>query len=135
MTLTSEQKRDLSRYRLDKAARFLEDARTLHAQGSFGASVNRSYYAMLTAARALLVFRGIDPETHEGVKVTLAREFIKTGLIDRSAGETFRSLQARRLDSDYGDYIEIGTEESEDSLHRAEAFITVAVNLATSLPA
>jgi hypothetical protein len=35
----------------------------------------------------------------------LSREFIKPGLLSKEMGEIFRSLQARRVDSDYGDYV------------------------------
>jgi hypothetical protein len=91
--------------------------------GSYASSANRSYYAVLTAGRAVLALRGMDAETQEGVKVVLSRDFIKTGLLSRECGETFRSLEARRMDSDYGDYIEIGEEEARDSLSRARTFV------------
>jgi uncharacterized protein (UPF0332 family) len=82
-----------------------------------------SYYAALSAARALLVTRGTDPESHEGVKVLLSREFIRTGLLPRDTAEIFRVLQARRMDSDYGDFIEIGSTEAQNSLEQAKKFI------------
>lgn len=31
-------------------------------------SVNKSYYAALSAAKAVLILFGIDPKSHEGVK-------------------------------------------------------------------
>ena len=123
MTLSIDDKIELSRYRLEKAKKFLEDAVTLFDAGSYESSVNRAYYAVLTASKSLLILRGIDPETHEGVKTMLSKEFIKTGFLPKGFGETFRSIQARRLDSDYGDYIEIGHDEAEDSLNRAREFI------------
>jgi len=123
MTLNIKDKVDLSVYRMGKAKRLLEDARQLFNSGSYESSVNRSYYAVLTASRSLLTLRGIDAETHEGVKTMLSKEFIKTGLLPREFGETFRSIQARRVDSDYGDYVEIGNNEAADSLKRAEEFV------------
>lgn len=123
MTLSIEDKVDLARYRIEKAKKLLNDAHSLLNTGSYESSVNRCYYAILTASRALLILRGIDPETHEGVKTMLSKEFIRTGLLPKEFGETFRSIQARRLDSDYGDYIEIGLEEASDSFKRAEEFV------------
>ncbi len=122
MTLTKKEKLELSRYRLEKANSLLKDAETLFNTGSYESSVNRSYYAILTASRALLILRGIDPETHEGVKTMLSKEFIKTKLLPQKTGEVFRIVQARRLDSDYADYVEIGREEAEDSLNKARWF-------------
>ena len=63
----------------------------------------------------------------------LSKEFILTGLLPRKFGETFRSIQARRIDSDYGDYIEIGAEEASDSLKRAQEFVKKAAELMNSI--
>ncbi|MGQ9569976.1 MAG: HEPN domain-containing protein [Thermodesulfovibrionales bacterium] len=123
MTLSVKDKIELSRYRLEKAKRLFQDALNLFNSGSYESSINRSYYAVLTASRSLLILRGIDPETHEGVKTMLSKEFIRTDLLPKEFGETFRSIQARRMDSDYGDYIEIGLNEASDSLKRTEEFI------------
>jgi len=133
MTLNIKDKVDLSVYRMGKAKRLLEDARQLFNSGSYESSVNRSYYAVLTASRSLLTLRGIDAETHEGVKTMLSKEFIKTGLLPREFGETFRSIQARRVDSDYGDYVEIGNNEAADSLKRAEEFVGKVGNLVSKI--
>ncbi|NOZ69233.1 MAG: HEPN domain-containing protein [Deferribacteres bacterium] len=129
MTLKIEDKIELARYRIEKAKRFIQDSSNLLGTKSYESSVNRSYYAVLTASRALLTLRGIDPETHEGVKTMLSKEFIRTGLLPKEFGETFRSIQARRIDSDYGDYIEIGYDEAGDSLKRAEDFVEKAEEL------
>jgi hypothetical protein len=126
MTLDAKAKIDLANYRMEKAKRFLQDTSNLINNKSYESSVNRSYYAVLTASRALLALRGIDPETHEGVKTMLSKEFIRTGLLPKEFGETFRSIQARRIDSDYGDYIEIGYDEASDSLKRARDFVEKA---------
>jgi len=87
---------------------------------------NRSYYAVLAASRALLALRGKDPESHEGVKVLLSKEFIKPGTFPGHSGEIFRVLQSRRMDSDYGDYVEIKSNEAEDSLQKAREFVSAA---------
>jgi|GEM_PF-320197 len=126
MTLNMEDKIELARYRMEKAKRFIRDSSSLIGIKSYESSVNRSYYAVLTASRALLTLRGIDPETREGVKTMLSKEFIRTGLLPKKFGETFRSIQARRMDSDYGDYIEIGYDEADDSLKRARDFVEKA---------
>ncbi|MEW6417064.1 MAG: HEPN domain-containing protein [Nitrospirota bacterium] len=123
MTLSVEDKIELSLYRIEKAKKILQDASILFNTNSYESSVNRSYYAILTASRAMLILRGIDPETHEGVKTMLSKEFIRTGILPKEYGETFRSIQARRIDSDYGDYLEIGHNEASDSLKKAQDFV------------
>ncbi len=126
MTLSAQEKSELARYRLDRAKNLLRDAETLFRASSNESSANRSYYAILSAARALLALRGKDPESHEGVKVLLSKEFIRPGILPAHSGEIFRVLQARRMDSDYGDYVEIRPEEAEDSLKKAREFVASA---------
>jgi uncharacterized protein (UPF0332 family) len=133
MTLSSDEKQALALYRLEKARALLKDAETLLAASSAGSSTNRSYYALLTAARGLLALRGHDAETHEGVKVLLSRDFIKPGVLGREYAETFRVLQARRMDSDYGDYAEIQESEARDSLERARSFIAAIENVVNAM--
>jgi len=53
----------------------------------------------------------------------ISKEFVKTGMLPKEYSEYFRNLQARRLDSDYGDFIELGEEEAGDSIARARQFI------------
>ena len=53
----------------------------------------------------------------------LTKEFIRTGLLPKEFGETFRSIQARRIDSDYGDYVEISIKEASESLKQSQEFV------------
>jgi len=133
MTLSAKEKIDLSRYRLEKAREFLNDAKNFLDSGAYDASVNRSYYAMLNSARSILVLRGIDAETHDGVKTMLSKEFIKTGLLPKEFNEVFRNVQGRRIDSDYGDYVEMGKDEALDSFTRAEEFVQKISELVSEL--
>jgi len=133
MTLNKDDKKDLAAYRLEKADIFLNDAKTLLDASSCGSSANRSYCAMLSAARSLLILRGISADTHEGVKTMISREFIKTGLFPKEMGEIFRNLQARRVDSDYGDYVEITGEEARDSLAKAKRFVSEVIRVSRSI--
>jgi hypothetical protein len=70
MTLSPAEKRDLARYRMEKAKSLLRDAEILLESGSFSSSANRSFYAVLAAARSLLAMRGTDPESHEWIQTT-----------------------------------------------------------------
>ena len=133
MTLSVNEKQDLSRHRIDRARALLHDAALLLRENSNASSANRSYYAVLNASKGLLILRGYDPETHEAVKTLLSRDFIMSGLLPKSFGEIFRSLQARRIDSDYGDYVEITEVDAADSLSRADAFVQTVEELAEKI--
>ncbi len=84
MTLTSEEKKEISKYRLEKAERFLQDAELLLKEKRFESSISRSYYALLNAAKSALILFGIDPKTHEGVKTMVNKKLVMEGFIPRS---------------------------------------------------
>jgi len=62
-----ERIKELSNYRLEKAMTDLEASEILMKDGRFAQSVNRSYYAMFHAVRALMAFERYDSKTHSGV--------------------------------------------------------------------
>jgi uncharacterized protein len=133
MTLRQEEKDSLSRYRIEKAKKILEDARLLLEENRFESSVNRSYYAALTAAKAVLILFGIDPKTHEGVKAMLGKKLVLTGHASREYGKWFRSLKGDREEVDYADYVSIDRAEAEDAFTSAERFVEESRRLVEKL--
>ncbi len=123
MTLSSEDKKTLSQFRLQKAKEFLDDAKKNFDDKRYRTSVNRSYYAALNAARALLILEGANPETHDGVVTMLSLRFVKKGILPSEVIKSFKLLLSRRTDVDYGDFDDIGKDEALDSLHNAQSFI------------
>ena len=57
----------LAGYRMEKAKEILDDAEDAFRGSRFMDSVNRSYYAMFTVARALLALKEKDSSKHSGV--------------------------------------------------------------------
>ncbi len=124
MTLTLQEKINLSNIRIEKAHINLKDAEYTFKEGKYGLTINRSYYAILSASRSLLVLKGIDTATHDGAKTMLSLHFVKTGYLPKNIIDSFRILLARRTDVDYGDFSETTVEEAEDSLNKARDFVT-----------
>ena len=116
-----------------KARSLYDDALFNLNGGRYATAVNRGYYAVLAASRALLILKGIDPETHSGCKTMLSLHFVKTGLLSRELIEDFKTLLARRTDLDYGDFEEIDSEKAGDSINRAEKFISNAEEIRKAL--
>ena len=123
MTLSREEKESLSRYRLEKAKRLLEDARLLLEKERFESSINRSYYAALTAARGVLILLGIDPKTHEGVKTMMGQKLVMPGYLPKEYGKWFRSLLLEREDADYADFIVVDKGDAEEAYKNASSFV------------
>lgn len=90
MTLEPRDKKSLSGIRMAKAYEFLEDAKANLKQKRYKTAINRSYYAALNAARAILILEGANPETHEGVITLLSLRFIKPGILPVDIIKKFR---------------------------------------------
>lgn len=123
MTLSSEEKKMLSNYRLEKAERLLGDAELLLKESRWESSINRSYYAALYAAKATLILFGLDPKTHEGVKTMINKKLILDGLIPQEYGKWFRNLFFEREDADYADYVTIDASDAEEAFKNASRFV------------
>mgnify|MGYP006309821651 CR=1 FL=1 len=123
MKLSSEDKKNLSTVRFDKAEEFLDDARANLQESRSKTAVNRSYYAVLNAVRSLLILEGVNPETHSGALTTLCLRFIKPGLLPTQVVKDMKLLLSRRADVDYGDFESIDIEEAEDSVKKAEKLL------------
>lgn len=73
---------DLCRYRLDKAKDDLGVSKSNLENKNFSQSINRSYYSMFHAARALFALESYDSKKHSGIISYFTQHFIKTGMIE-----------------------------------------------------
>lgn len=133
MTLDKKDKKELSELRMNKAKEFLSDAQANYNDGRYRSSVNRAYYAALNSVRAILVFEGANPETHEGAVTMLSLRFVRTGMLPIEVIKKFKILLSRRTDVDYGDFDTIDAAEAEDSLKSAEQIIGAVDTLKNKL--
>jgi uncharacterized protein (UPF0332 family) len=123
MILESQDKRSLSDLRMSKAFEFLEDAKANFRDGRDKTSINRSYYAALNAARAILILEGANPETHEGVVTMLSLRFVRPGILPVDVVKNFKVLLSHRTDVDYGDFDTTDKADAEGSLRIAENLV------------
>ena len=78
MIMLDDRSKALVSYRLESAREKLSAAEDLFENGHYRDSVSRSYYAIFTAARALLVTKGLDSSKHSGVIALFNQHFVKT---------------------------------------------------------
>ena len=123
MNINIKDKKILSDVRMDRAREFLADAYANFKDQRYRTAVNRSYYASLSAIRALLILEGINPETHEGVLTMLSLRFIKTEILPVHIIKIFKTLFSKRTDVDYGDFDTTSSADAEESLKSAEEII------------
>jgi uncharacterized protein (UPF0332 family) len=109
---------------MDKAFEALDDARANLEEGRYKTSVNRSYYAVLNAVRAVLILEGVNPKTHEGALTMLSLRLVRPGLLSKEFVKNFELLLSRRTEVDYGDLGVIDSIEAEDSYNIAKAMVS-----------
>ncbi len=88
--MTDEGEDLLAKYRLDKSKIHLKSARDLIACDDYLDSVSRSYYAILTAARALLATKRLDSQKHYGVISLFNQHFVKTSIVSNDCGQILK---------------------------------------------
>ena len=120
---------NLAKYRMGKAHENLQESEDALKQGHFGMSVNRSYYAMFTSARAILVLKELDSSKHSGVISLFSQHIIKPGLFPKELSKFLREAKRKREGADYGDFVEVTKEDAQIQLDHAKKFVEEAENL------
>ncbi|HAP67377.1 MAG TPA: HEPN domain-containing protein [Nitrospinae bacterium] len=108
---------------IDRAKEALTAAKNLLEDGLFADSISRAYYAIFHAARAVLLTKEIDPDTHNGAISMFGLHFVKNGLIEERFGRIFNEAKDAR---ELGDYIvtkEFTKEETGKRVEQATEFL------------
>ena len=121
--MDEQSKIDLCRYRLEKAEKYLNDAKTTLALEMYDTAANRSYYAIFHAVRALLALEGRDFRKHSGVISYFQQQYIKTGVFDRRFSDMLKNAFSLRTESDYRDFYVILCEDVVNQVADAEVFL------------
>ncbi|MDQ1352165.1 MAG: hypothetical protein QG657_2471 [Acidobacteriota bacterium] len=114
---------DLSKHRLNKAKDELEASKLLFENKKLSQSINRSYYSIFHAVRALLALENFDSRKHTGVIAFFNKQFVKTGKIGKEYSKILMDAQDFRNDSDYDDFFLISKDETLAQLNDASRFI------------
>lgn len=119
----ADKKRALVSYRLDSTKEKLKAAIDLIEKGDYKDSVSRSYYAIFTAARALLATKQLDSSKHSGVIALFNQHFVKTRIVSKEASKWIEKAKIYREQADYGDFFIVSREEAEAQIQSAKRFI------------
>ena len=121
--LTDEQKRDLSKVRLEHAEECLQEAEDLLSTQKYKGAANRAYYAVFHAMRSVLALDAIDRRHHSGVISEFMRLYIKTGIFDKIFSKIINGQFEYRTSSDYDDFFIISQEEAARQIVQAQRFL------------
>lgn len=114
------------------------EARDLTRLGRHRGAVSRGYYAVFSAARALLVehagFEEANVRRHAAVHKLFSEHLVGPGLMPAELGSGLRRLSAKRADADYhGPSVEEG--QAAETLAFMERFLEAAARVRrTSVP-
>lgn len=108
---------------IERASAELNAALVLHDKGFFFKSVSSAYYSIYHAAKALLLIKGVEPKTHEGIERMFSLYYIKTKEFDLTIGKTIGRLMKMREEADYYPEIPFTKEESDEAIKMAKNFL------------
>ena len=121
--MPDNQNRELAKYRLAKSGECSVAANSLLTDGLYAHSVNRSYYAIFHAIRAVLALEGVDFKKHSGVISYFQQHYIKTGIFERKYSDYVKEAFTIRTDSDYEDFYVVSKDDALEQLKHARQFI------------
>ncbi|MDE7021932.1 MAG: HEPN domain-containing protein [Lachnospiraceae bacterium] len=113
----------LSQYRMNRAKEDLEAAAGNHEAGFYKAAINRSYYAIFHAIRAVNILDGFDASKHSSVIAHFNQYYIHEGKFDRNTYKLIDSAYRIREKCDYSDFFVASREDSENQITNARDFI------------
>ncbi len=111
MSLNQEEREAVVTYRLEKAAKTMEQAKCNLPMHFWELVANRMYYAAYYAVSALLIANGHTAKTHETIVRVFGLQFVKTGMFSSEQGRLYNKLFSLRLTGDYNDHYDL--EESD----------------------
>lgn len=118
-----EKRLELCRYRLERAKDDLSVSKLNLDNKKYSQSINRSYYSMFHAVKALLALMQEESRKHAGIISLFNKYYVKPGYIEAKYFKMLTSAFQIRQDSDYDDFYIATLEEAETQYHSAGLFV------------
>lgn len=112
--------KELSEYRFSNAEETYRNAHMCMKNGFYRDCINRSYYAVFYAIKAVLALKSIDFKRHKDVVAYFNKEYVATGIFPGDFGRRLGRLKTKREESDYDDFFIASKDEAEAQLKTAE---------------
>lgn len=114
---------ELSKYRYERALEELKNAKEVSNAGSYKLALNRSYYAIFYAMRAVNVLDEFDSSKHSGVIAHFNQHHVKTGDFEKVASKIIQNAMEMREYADYEDFFVASKKDAEEQISKAEQFL------------
>lgn len=120
-----ERIKELSKYRFETSLENLEDAKLMFENGRYKNALNRAYYSIFHAIRAVNTLGGFDSSKHSGVIAFFNQNYVKLGVFDKNLSRIIKQAYDNREKADYLDFYVASCEEAQKQIVRAEEFSRV----------
>ena len=117
--------KDLSKYRFERCSEELENSKVLLDSGKFKLSLNRSYYSIFHAMRAVNILDDFDSSKHSGVIAHFNQFHVKEGHFPKEASKIIRTASEMREHAEYEDFFTASRQDAEEQFLKAEKFHTL----------
>lgn len=121
--MDSSRLKELSQYRLSRAKEEISVSDALLSMNMYKDSLNRSYYAIFHAVRAITALDDFDTKKHSGLIAYFNQHYIKTGIFQRTTSKLIKNASDLRGKSDYDDFYVASKEEAEEQLASAKIVV------------
>lgn len=116
---------ELSKYRFSLAQETLSSAKMCLEKEFYRDCINRSYYAVFYAIKAVLALGSIDFKRHKDVVAFFNKEYVATEIFPKELGRRIGRLKTKREESDYDDFFVASKEEAQTQLETVEYTISL----------
>ncbi|HAF25830.1 MAG TPA: antitoxin [Lachnospiraceae bacterium] len=113
---------ELSKYRYENSLEALEDAKLMFENGRYKNALNRAYYSIFYAIKAVNALDRFDSSKHSGVIAHFNQEYVKNGIFPKDLSKIIRLASENREKADYLDFYIASKEEAEKQISRANEF-------------
>lgn len=114
----------LSIARIERAKELLDEAEGLLENEQYKSANNRAFYSIEKSIKALLAYKQIDADSHNGCLRQFNVHFVKEGIGGFSTGDYKKVANAQRIrnNSDYDDFYIADKEECARQVEIAREF-------------
>lgn len=94
-----------------------------------GFAASRAYYAMFSAAEALLLSKELSFSKHSAVIAAFGKQFVKSGMVSPELHRFILTAQTHRHAGDYGGERRVSRKQAEADIKNAEEFLRAVLAL------
>ncbi|MBR0277099.1 MAG: HEPN domain-containing protein [Clostridia bacterium] len=113
----------LTQYRIERSEECLKSANVLLGIDDFFAVLDRSFYAIFHAVRAIMALDGTDRRKHSGVISYFQQNYVKSGVFDKKYSEMVQDAFELKQECDYEDFYVLSKEEAITQLKNSNDFV------------